>query len=749
MNKIYKLNPEQNIAMEEISKPVLILAGAGSGKTRVITNKFAYLVNEHNYNPGNILAVTFTNKAATEMKERAFALLGMEPDERHYNHRLWISTFHSACGRILRREIDKLGYTTNFTIYDTNDSERLIKDIYKSQNLDDKNYPATLKYISRWKNDFISPKEAQERADSGNSRMEGLYAIIYEIYEKKMTENNALDFDDMIIKTIKVLSDYPEVGEYYKNYFKYIMVDEFQDTNKSQYLLIKLLASDSNISVVGDDDQSIYSWRGADISNIIDKFPKDFSNCRLVKLEQNYRSTNTILNAANSVIAKNMHRLPKKLWSNLGEGEKILFRSLSRDKEEANYVVREIEFLRRKHPEETMAVFYRMNYQSRSFEEMLRKMKIPYKIFGGIKFYERKEIKDLLAYMRLISNTSDSISLKRIINLPKRSIGNKTIGKIEDLANKYNLSFFEAMEYGTEQNLFGKTTLKKINSFLDVIKDFNQVKAEESISYLFHYIVRALEYKEYLEKESKDESEYKDRLANIEELGRSIIIYEKDEEEPTLENYLMEVNLQTDIDDLDEKAGYVSLMTIHKSKGLEFHNVFVTGCEEGILPHYNRDNFGDKLRLEEERRLFYVAMTRAKKRLFLTSAESRYTYGRVQNSRISSFIKEINPVYMTLPLSKDKYVNTTNNNRGWERDYNKKKDEVKKWIKKTENQSNEVITNVKEISINDILFHPKFGKVVVQNIKNNGVIDSIIVRDSENKIRNLILKYAKLSKEPY
>ncbi len=749
MNTTYKLNPEQFVSMEEINKPVLILAGAGSGKTRVITHKFVYLVKEHNFNPFNILSVTFTNKAANEMKERAFSLLNINSDDKSARG-LWISTFHSACGRILRRDIDKLGYTSNFTIYDTDDSEKLIKEIYKSQNLDYKNFPGTLRYISKWKNDFISPDEAKQISENESSRMELTYANIYEIYEKKMAENNSLDFDDMIVKTIKLLKENPNTLEYYKNLFKYIMVDEFQDTNKSQYILIKLLAGKNNISVVGDDDQSIYSWRGADISNIIDKFPKDFPNCKLVKLEQNYRSTNTILNAANSVIARNQKRLPKKLWSNLGEGEKIKFQNLPMDKEEAIYVIRQIEQLRRNYPEESIAIFYRMNFQSRSFEEILRRSKISYKIFGGTKFYERKEIKDLLAYMKVISNSNDSISLKRIINIPKRSIGKKTIEKVEHLAQNYSISFFEAMEYGCEKKIYGNATHKKLHNFLDVINDLYKAKEKYSLPDLFHYMIKAIEYKDYLKKECRDDSEFNDRLANVEELERSIIIFHKDEEEPTLENYLMEVNLQTDIDDLDEKAGYISLMTIHKAKGLEFDSVFVSGCDDGIIPHYNRENFGDYARLEEERRLFYVAMTRAKKRLFLSSAQSRYTYGRTVPYNISSFIREINPEYIDFPINIKKTTHTPQKKeQKWEKDYNKKKQDIINILNKEKKHKNKVITDVKDISINEYLYHPKFGKVTVKEIKNSGAIESILVIDKDGKVRNLIMKYAKLSKKPY
>ncbi len=778
MENIYNLNPEQKTAMEEIDKAVLILAGAGSGKTRVITHKFAYLVKEHNILPWSILAVTFTNKAANEMKERVLAMLNIDPTDYKRTRGLWISTFHSICGRILRREIDKLGYTSNFTIYDPDDCERLIKEIYKAQNLDPNKYSATQNYISRWKNELISPEEAINEVDNNSSRLVSMYASTYEMYEKKMKENNALDFDDLIKKTIELFTEYPEVLEDYRNRFEYIMVDEFQDTNKSQYMLVKMLAKENNISVVGDDDQSIYSWRGADISNILERFPtKDFKNCRLVKLEQNYRSTNTILMAANSVIANNKHRLTKNLWSALGEGDKLLYFKAENDKDEAYYVGSKIDNLLKTHKKDNIAVFYRMNFQSRTIEEILRKRKIPYKIFGGIKFYERKEIKDLLAYLKVIANKQDSIATKRIINIPKRAIGNKTIQKIEDLAEKYNLTFFEAIEYGCDEKLFGKSTVTKLSNFLELIGKLEKYKNKNSISKLFRYIINTIEYDEHLKKECKDDSEYKDRIANIEELERGIISYEKDFEaesdidnedipfldiqdnnndetpsKPTLENYLTEISLQTDIDNLDEKSGYVSLMTIHKSKGLEFDSVFVMGCDDGILPHYNYNDIGNPAVLEEERRLFYVALTRARKRLYLSSASERFTFGRINFYDISQFVGNIDKRYIVFENISGEQTQTQIHHKKakWEVDYDKKRNQAQKLMSKAKTKpKNEVLQNLNGVSVNDVLYHPSFGKVVVTSIKKNAVVDSLVVKDKEGKIRNLILKYANLSKTPY
>lgn len=775
MENIYNLNPEQNIAMQEIDKAVLILAGAGSGKTRVITHKFAYLVKEHNIFPWTILAVTFTNKAANEMKERVLQMLDIDPSESKKTRGLWINTFHSICGRILRRDIDKLGYTSNFTIYDPDDCDKVIKEIYKAQNMDPQKFKATQNYISKWKNNFISPAEALKDIDNSLERLTQTYAMAYEAYEKKMKENNALDFDDLIMKTIELFTEFPEVLEEYRNRFDYIMVDEFQDTNKSQYMLIKMLAKENNISVVGDDDQSIYSWRGADISNILERFPtKDFKNCRLVKLEQNYRSTNTILRAANSVIANNKNRLTKNLWSNLGDGDKLQYFSTESDRDEASIVGGKIHKLLKTYKNENIAVFYRMNFQSRNIEEILRKRKIPYKIFGGTKFYDRKEIKDLLAYLKVIANKQDSIATKRIINVPKRAIGKKTIDKVNELAEKYNLTFFEAVEYGCEENLFGKTTITKLNTFLELIGELSKYKEKKSIGELFKYVLKEVEYVKHLRKDCKDDGEYRDRIANIEELERSILSYEKEFDEglsldeddvpfglgeqnraseetpskPTLENYLTEISLQTDIDGLDEESGYVSLMTIHKSKGLEFDSVFVMGCDEGILPHYNYDDMENPAVLEEERRLFYVALTRARKRLYLSSARERFSQGRMSSYDISRFIGNIDErfiEYDNMATSESKPQKEQ-----WEIDYNKRRSQAQKQMSKVKTKpQNKIIKSLNGVSVNDVLYHPSFGKVVVTGIRKNAAVDSLVVKDNQGKVRNLILKYANLSKTPY
>jgi len=775
MDNLYDLNPEQITAMEEVDKAVLILAGAGSGKTRVITHKLSYLVKEKGLSPWSILAVTFTNKAAGEMKERALRMLDINPADDKRSRGLWIHTFHSACGRILRRDIGKLGYTTSFTIYDTDDAERVIKEIYKSMGLDAKKYPATLGKISQWKNAFISPQDALNDIEINSNKYFSLYAKIYEIYEKKMKDNNALDFDDLLIKTIHLFQQFPETLDYYRSLFDYVMVDEFQDTNYVQYLLVKMLSHSNNISVVGDDDQSIYSWRGADISNILDKFPKDFPDCKLVKLEQNYRSTNTILKAANSVIVKNRRRLVKNLWSNLGEGEKIIFHPAELDKEEAEYLGKKISKLFKEEKNNSIAVFYRMNFQSRTIEEILRKLNIPYKIFGGIRFYDRMEIKDLLAYLKVIANPSDSIALKRIINVPKRAIGDKTVDEILEIATKYNLTLFDAIEYGCNNDIYSKAVKSKLEKFATLIAELRSIKNDKSLVELFRHILDATNYISYIkEKSDEDEgkgdddmSEFDSRKANIDELERGIMYFQKEEEEPTLENYLMQVNLQTDIDDIDEKSGYVSLMTIHKSKGLEFDTVFVSGCDEGVLPHYG---FGDDMgraNIEEERRLFYVAMTRARKKLFLSSAGKRYSYNGPQEYSISTFIRDINPECLALddthsdaygikPTKKpDKKVVLINKNyqkeikpkSEWEKSFTKKKEETKKLIPANK-PNNKIIKNSNEISINEKLYHPTFGEVIVSEIKKSAV-EVILVKDKEGITRNLVLKYANLSKTPY
>ena len=634
------LNNEQREAVFHTEGPLLILAGAGSGKTRVLTHRIAYLIDEKGVNPWNILAITFTNKAAGEMRERVDRIVGFGSES------IWVSTFHSTCVRILRRHIDRLGYGTNFTIYDADDQKTLMKDVCKQLQVDTKIYKerALLSAISSAKDEMIMPDEFELNA-AGDYHKQKI-AKVYREYEKQLRANNALDFDDLLVKTVQLLQTQPDILEYYQERFRYIMVDEYQDTNTVQFKLISILAKKyQNLCVVGDDDQSIYKFRGANIKNILN-FESVFEHARVIKLEQNYRSTETILNAANGVIRNNYGRKDKSLWTENGEGDKIVFKQFDDAYEEANYVVNDI---RRKVEDGVRsyndhAILYRTNAQSRMFEEKLVTANIPYKIVGGINFYSRKEIKDLLAYLKTIDNGRDDLAVRRIINVPKRGIGLTTINRVQDSALEREVGFYEALLTADMIPGIGRSAAK-LTSFVALIEHFKEEAKKKLPSELMKEILDYTGYIEELEADSKEEAE--DRVANIDELLNKIAAYEEacEDEQPTLSGFLEEVALVADIDSLDETNDYVVLMTLHSAKGLEFPEVYLVGMEDGLFPSYMTITADEPEEIEEERRLCYVGITRAMENLTMTCAKRRMVRGETQYNKMSRFLKEV-PVHL-------------------------------------------------------------------------------------------------------
>ena len=627
------LNPEQQKAVKATDGPLLIMAGAGSGKTRVLTHRIGYLMVEKSVNPYNILAITFTNKAAREMRDRISKMMGGAADE------IWISTFHSMCVRILRRDIDRLGFNRNFTILDTTDQQSVIKGILKEKNLDPKKFDprAILGSISSAKNELIDP---EEYAKSAGDYFSNTVSEIYTEYQRRLRKNQALDFDDLIMATIQLFTRVPEVLEYYQRKFQYIHVDEYQDTNRAQYLLVKLLASRfKNLCVVGDSDQSIYRWRGADIANIL-SFEKDYPNANVILLEQNYRSTQTILNAANGVIAKNMNRKAKNLWTENPSGNKIIYYRADSEQGEAQFVAGKIKEMQQNGKRlSDIAILYRTNAQSRVMEEVLLKSNIDYSIVGGTKFYDRKEIKDMLAYLRLISNPDDDISLQRVINVPKRGIGSTSVDKIGDFAGMHDLSLFDALESVELVGISPKTT-KAAAEFRDLIKNYSRMQEFLSVTELVEEILEKSGYTEMLKAEKSLEAQ--SRLENLEELLSVTKNFEETNEDKSLVAFLTDLALVADIDSMDddgEKADGVVLMTLHSAKGLEFPVVFLIGMEEGVFPHSR--SLMEEVEMEEERRLAYVGITRAEQHLFLTNAQMRTLFGRTNMNPASRFIKEI------------------------------------------------------------------------------------------------------------
>ena len=630
------LNEQQQQGVFTTEGPVLILAGAGSGKTRVLTHRTAYLIEEKGVNPYNIMAITFTNKAAGEMRERIDDMVGYGSES------IWVATFHSTCVRILRRYINRLGYDTNFTIYDADDQKTLMKDICKRLEIDTKLYKEKmfLSVISSAKDELIDPIEFETRAAGDYAKRR--QAEVYKEYQKVLKQNNALDFDDLLFKTVELFKLDKEVLSSYQERFRYIMVDEYQDTNTAQFELIRLLASKyKNLCVVGDDDQSIYKFRGANIYNILN-FEKHFPDATVIKLEQNYRSTQNILDAANGVIANNIGRKDKALWTDNGAGEKIHFEQLETGYEEADFVARDIASKVRKgeYTYKDSAILYRTNAQSRLFEERFIVSNIPYKIVGGVNFYSRKEVKDILAYLKTIDNGKDDLAVKRIINVPKRGIGVTSINKVTNYAMENDLDFYTALRLAGDIPGIGKAA-EKIRPFVFFIQSM-RAKLENgyTLTQLILDIIETTGYVEVLEAEGTEEAQA--RIENIDELISKISSYEEGEEHPTLSGFLEEVALVADIDSLDENSDYVVLMTLHSAKGLEFPNVYLAGMEDGLFPSYmsiTSDNATNEL--EEERRLAYVGITRAKERLTITAARSRMIRGETQFNRVSRFVKEI------------------------------------------------------------------------------------------------------------
>ena len=626
------LNPKQKEAVLHTDGPLLILAGAGSGKTRVLTHRIVYLIDECEVNPWNIMAITFTNKAAGEMRERVDNLVGFGAES------IWVSTFHSSCVRILRRHIESLGYTTSFSIYDSDDQKTLMRQVFKAMDIDTKQFKerAVLAAISSAKDKLITPEEFLLNA--GADFREKKTGEIYREYQKQLKKNNALDFDDLIVKTVELFQNNPQVLDYYQERFRYIMVDEYQDTNMAQFKLVSLLASKyRNLCVVGDDDQSIYRFRGADIQNIL-SFENTFPGTKVIKLEQNYRSTQNILDAANGVIRHNFGRKDKTLWTANGEGDKILFKQFDTAKDEADFVVRQIRDSAYSYQDQ--AVLYRTNAQSRLLEERCIFYNVPYRLVGGVNFYQRKEIKDVLAYLKTIANGVDDLSVIRIINVPKRGIGATTIGRVTAFASEHNMSFYDTLKEAKQIPGIGKAA-EKIGRFIAQMEAFRAMAHSEeySIKDLIDHILEDTGYEEELQEEGEIEAQT--RLENIEELINKAAAYEEDSEHPTLDEFLEQVALVADIDNVDDSEDRVTLMTLHSAKGLEFPKVYLVGMEDGLFPGIMSIMADDKTEMEEERRLCYVGITRAKKELVLTAARQRMINGETRWSKPSRFIDEI------------------------------------------------------------------------------------------------------------
>lgn len=652
------LNKEQRRAVEHDKGPLLILAGAGSGKTRVLTHRIAYLMEYRDVNPWNIMALTFTNKAAKEMRERVDKIVG------YGSENIWVSTFHSTCVKILRRFIDTIGYDRSFTIYDSDDQKTLMREVCKHLDIDTKNFKerTLLSVISSAKDELISPEEYELRAIGDFTK--GKFASVYKEYQKRLHQNNALDFDDLIFKTVELFQLNKEALRYYQNRFRYIMVDEYQDTNTAQFRLVSLLANgineygerEHNLCVVGDDDQSIYKFRGANIYNILN-FEKEYENTTVIKLEQNYRSTKKILDAANEVISNNTGRKEKSLWTDNEDGQPVRFTQYDHDYDEADRIVSEIS--------ESVsngltnyndyAILYRTNAQSRIFEEKLVVKNIPYKIVGSVNFYARKEIKDLLSYLKTINNGLDNLAVKRIINVPKRGIGLTTLDKIDDYANKNNLSFYEVLKRAEYIPSLGRSAAK-ITSFVSMIESLKSKlqSMEYSLVDLFDEILEATGYMKELEEDDDESSQ--DRIDNLGELKSKIASYEENAiEEPTLNEFLEEVALVSDIDNVNEDNNIVILMTLHSAKGLEFPYVYLCGMEDGIFPSYMSIHADDpETEIEEERRLCYVGITRAMKQLCMSAASMRMIRGETQFNRPSRFVKEIPRYLLTMELNPSK-----------------------------------------------------------------------------------------------
>ena len=749
------LNKEQYDGATTIDGQVLILAGAGSGKTRVLTHRIAHMVDDLDIPPYNILAITFTNKAAKEMKDRVKALIG----ERAEN--MWISTFHSTCVRILRREIDKLGYKSSFTIYDSSDQKTLVKECMKTLNINEKDITEQeiMGKIGKAK-DRMQDVRSFMLENESNFR-EKKIADAYEMYQKRLKENNALDFDDLIFKTVELFKKNPEVLDFYQNKFKYIMVDEYQDTNGAQYELVKLLAAKyKNICVVGDDDQCIYQWRGADIENIL-SFEKDYPSAKVIKLEQNYRSKGNILDAANTVIINNSHRKSKVLRTEQEGGSKIKVYRAYADSDEGDFVGMQISKIKEAENKNynDFAILYRTNAQSRIFEESFRRKGIPYKIVGGTRFYDRKEIKDMLAYLKVIINPQDDISIKRIINVPKRSIGDATVNKVQDFAENFELNMWDALaEVRTIPTLTARN-VSTIEPFVGLMERFMELSEVIPVSELIKTILEETGYLKQL-KESK-EIEDKSRIDNLEELVSDAVEFEKSSEDKTLSAYLEKVSLVQDTDKIEDEDDSVVLMTVHSAKGLEFPVVFMVGMENGIFP--GNASFEKESEMEESRRLCYVGITRAKEVLFMTSAEVRRVFGRTVAYPQSDFINEIKPELKEYVAndkakikSRDSFVNTSsyNNPHSLRNNLTGNNQVAKSGLSLSRNgfditpnnmnQSSGEYLNASEATLGRKVIHEKFGVGTIVQVQDNGGDKKLTIAFDKQGVKNLMLSLAKL-----
>ena len=734
--EIYQgLNPQQQEAVLHTDGPLLILAGAGSGKTRVLTHRIAYLIKEQGVNPWNIMAITFTNKAAEEMRERVDKIVGMGSES------VWVSTFHSSCVRILRRYIDRIGYENNFSIYDTDDQKTLMKDICKRLEVDTKvtKERALLSAISRAKDEGVGPDEYRLNA-MGDYKLQKV-AEVYTEYQNQLKKNNALDFDDLLVKTVELFKSCPEVLDSYQERFRYIMVDEYQDTNTIQFQFVSLLAGKyRNLCVVGDDDQSIYKFRGANIGNILG-FEQVFPDAKVIKLEQNYRSTQNILDCANEVIRNNQGRKEKRLWTDNEEGELIRFRQFLNGYEEAEFIAGDIQdkVRRAENSYKDFAILYRTNAQSRLFEEKFLLANIPYKLVGGVNFYARKEIKDILAYLKTVDNARDDIAVKRIINVPKRGIGAASISKIQDYADERGISFYEAAKIAEEVPGMGRSAAK-VKPFVTFIQSLRSQLEYVSVSELFNNIMEETGYVKDLELEETEEA--KDRIENIDELYSKIVTYEEENEHPTLDGFLEEVALIADIDTVDESDERVLLMTLHSAKGLEFPNVYLAGMEDGIFPSYMTISSDDRDELEEERRLCYVGITRAMKHLTLSSAQMRMIRGETQYNKVSRFVREIprELVDMGRPIPEKKApeINLGSSYEQMRQAFRAKAFEPKQFtVKKADGL---------DYGVGDTVKHVKFGIGTVKDITEGGRDYEVTVDFDRVGVKKMFASFAKLKK---
>jgi len=747
-----QLNNEQQKAVLHVDGPLLILAGAGSGKTRVLTNRIARLISECNVSPWNILAITFTNKAADEMRERIDDLVGLGSES------IWVATFHSTCVRILRRFIDRIGYDTNFTIYDADDQKNVMKEIIKRRKIDTKMYKERffLNAISSAKDELVSPEAFKEQA--GEDFIKKMQADIYEEYQKTLHKSNALDFDDLIYLCVKLLKQDKEVRDYYQDRFRYISVDEYQDTNTAQFELVRLLAGKyKNLCVVGDDDQSIYKFRGANIKNILN-FEKHYPNAKVIKLEQNYRSTQNILDAANAVISHNMGRKEKRLWTDQEAGDKIGFYQFDTAYEEAEHIAYEISSLVRRNEFSygECAILYRTNAQSRLLEEKLVSANIPYKIIGGINFYSRKEIKDVLAYLKTIENGQDDLAVRRIINVPKRGIGATTIGRIQEFADEQGMPFFDACRQ-IELIPTIKKAADKIRDFANFILVCRAQLAEGGIGEMTKYLLDATGYIDDLRAEHDEEADA--RIENIEELLNKITDYEETAENPTLTEFLDEVSLVADIDNLEEGQDYVALMTLHSAKGLEFANVYISGMEDGLFPSYMTITADDESEMEEERRLAYVGITRAKKRLTLTCAKTRMTRGEMQYNKVSRFLAEIPKKLLTgngrqedaLPLYQQANRGFAQARKSFRSEdvygvARAKSSKAPSDVPKAKNIGNAGAAGKPDYNEGDRVRHPKFGEGTVTSMVLGGRDYEVTVDFDDFGTKKMFAQFAKMNR---